>query len=304
MKHLSNVDPEAALNALSEEPGQVESTEPVSVDDQPDPSALEAKQEDAPTPEETKATAQAIADLSKFQKVTIDGKELSIDDLKKSMLRQDDYTRKTQEVAKERKYYDNLQIDLSAVRQNPSLAADFKRVYPAKFHQYLDLILQKDAAEAEQKGQASQLPPEVMQKLEKYDQMFGTLEQKAQQEQVNAIDAKLQTIEGNLSKKFPYADTVFAYTLAQEAKAKWEQENGQPMPPEILDEKFLEPFFKASHNHQEATFKKWQKEQVTKARSSHKEASDIGRGGGTPGEAPNKLKLKDVAEYFLSNNEP
>lgn len=305
MKHLNDLQNEA-LNAIDNDGAGTDAPTDQSVadDGQPDPADLEAKAQSSDSPKEAKTPAEAVADLSKFQKVTIDGREMSLEDLKKSLMRQDDYSRKTAEIARERKYMANLQTDLNTVRANPGLAAEFKKIYPQQYHNYLDFVLAKDAqSQSTSKGQAQALPQDVLERFQKYDSVIGNFEQKLYEDQAKALDAQLQTIEQKLQQKYPHADAVFAYSLAQEAKAQWEAQNGQKLPPDALNEQFLEPFFKKSSEYQEAMFSKWQKEKATKARSVNAAASDTGKGGGTPGSAPQKLKLKDVQQYILDSGE-
>ena len=69
-----------------------------------------------------------IPDLEKLAKFRYKGKTLTLDDLQKMGMMQNDYQKKTQELAKERKYWDNLDSDLGNVRDNPKLANEFKKL--------------------------------------------------------------------------------------------------------------------------------------------------------------------------------
>src|SRR3954464_16064772 len=82
-----------------------------------------------------------MVDLESLEKFRYAGREMTPKELQQAVMLQSDYTRKTQQLAEERKYYDNLSADLSAVAQNPQLAAKFKEVYPEKFHDYLAYVL-------------------------------------------------------------------------------------------------------------------------------------------------------------------
>src|SRR3990167_2821971 len=81
-----------------------------------------------------------IPELDKFERVKWEGKDWSLKDLKNSVLMHSDYSRKTQEISEERKFYDNLRYDLDAIRKNPDLESKFKELYPEKFHSYLDYV--------------------------------------------------------------------------------------------------------------------------------------------------------------------
>jgi hypothetical protein len=295
--HLNNEGGEPAENT--------ENNSQVSDDGQPDPSTLEQDSSSQVEAQggKTPAEAQAIADLSKFKEVTINGQKMSIEDLQKSIMRQNDYTRKTQELAKQRqeveKYESNIWADLEKVKRDPRLATEFKRLYPAKYHTALRFVQQggdPQQAQAAQQG----LPPELEERFNRYDQFINETTQEKVQAEQQALEANLQSFETNLLKKYPKADPIAAYTFAENAKARFEQENGRPMTAKDLNEKFMEPHFKASHDHQVKLFNQWQKEMAKQAQNTNRVASDTGRGGGTPGGAPSKMRLKDVADHILS----
>ena len=283
-----------------------------SPDEHPDPATLDASAGDDPAPQndrapetqQTTAQAEAYADLSKFQKVKIDGKEMSIEDLKKSLMRQDDYTRKTQEAAK---YSKNLRYDLETVRGNPQALAEFKKIYPKEYHAVAELMLQglsaNQAIQTQQTGQQS-LPPELMERLDKTEAFLSEYQQEKLRAEEQALNANLEAIEGRMVKKYPYADSITAYTLAEQAREKFEKETGEKMTAQMMNDQFLEPFFKVAHENQVKLFQRYQKEAAKQARANHERGSDIGRGGGTPGSAPEKLRMKDVADYVLGQQEP
>lgn len=287
-----------------------------SSDEHPDPSTQDASEGDHPAPQNdqaqeaqqtpaAQAQAEAYADLSKFQKVKIDGREMSIEDLKKSLMRQDDYTRKTQEAAK---YSKNLRTDLETVRGNPAALAEFKRIYPKEYHGVAELMLQgftpnQAIQQQAQPGQQS-LPPELAERLDKHEQFLAEWQQEKLRAEEQALNANLEAIEGRMTKKYPYADSITAYTLAEQAREKFERESGDKMTPQMMTEQFLEPFFKIAHENQVKLFQRYQKEAAKQARANHERGSDIGRGGGTPGATPEKLKLKDVADYIMGSQEP
>lgn len=252
---------------------------------------------------EKKGAVEAVADLSKFSKVKLDDRELTLDELKNGWMMQSDYTKKTQEIAKERKYYDNLEADLRNVKDDPSLIGQFKKVYPEKFHRYLDFVgSANQAAKSATKG----LDPDIESRLGKYDELLekvNSFENTLQANEAKALEASLEVAEKNLAVKYPYADSVYAYTLAQEARNRWEKENGRRMSKEQINEQWMEPFFKKAHEYQTGLFKKYQEEQVKKVKQTNKAASDVGRGGGVPGQAPAKIKLKDVSDYILNSEE-
>jgi hypothetical protein len=87
---------------------------------------------------ETPEAAPELVDLDTMDKFKFGGREWTPKELEAAYMRQQDYSRKTQEIAQERKYYDNLPYDLDMVKNNPALVNQFKQVYPAKFHSWID----------------------------------------------------------------------------------------------------------------------------------------------------------------------
>jgi hypothetical protein len=264
---------------------------------------IEEKLESADTPDqapkETEAPeqvakdktpdAEAVFDLSKAQKVRFEGKDWTPEEIKKHLMRQEDYTRKTQAIAEERKYFDNLTADLESVKRNPALISEFKRIYPEKYHRFVDVLGLTE--KKEEPGQKPAVPQEYLERIERIEQTFT-------QREKEAFNAKLEVIEQGLQKKFSYANLTDVYGAAD----TFFKENG--IQPNQVDEKMLEPFFKASHEYNVSQFKKWQEEQLKTTREVNKSASDIGRGGGTPGQAPKKYRrLEDVADDIIASGE-
>ena len=83
-----------------------------------DPDTEDSESEDGADPDEAEDQPQEIV-------VDIDGKPVTVDELKKGYLRQSDYTRKTQQVAEERKA---LEAELSSIRAERS---QYEQLLPA-----------------------------------------------------------------------------------------------------------------------------------------------------------------------------
>jgi hypothetical protein len=81
------------------------------MDDLPEDSIehTEAQVEDEPATEE-------VVDAPEEQFVDIDGNQVSLTEIRNSYLRQQDYTRKTQEIAEQRKHYQANQRDINELR--------------------------------------------------------------------------------------------------------------------------------------------------------------------------------------------
>jgi hypothetical protein len=84
---------------------------------------------------------QEMIELESLDKFKFRGKEWTPEEIDKAMLLQADYTRKTQAISAESKFIDNLDADLRAVRSNPDLTSEFKKLYPEKYHKFLDVVM-------------------------------------------------------------------------------------------------------------------------------------------------------------------
>lgn len=255
-----------------------------------------APQQQAQEKAET-TTAQQLLDLDKTEKFLFKGKEMTRDELEKAYMRQQDYTKKTQALADERKFIDNLSVDLKAVKSNPALVAEFKKVYPEKYHAYLDVVL--DQAAQQQQPQAA-VPPEILQRLEQHEQMLTAVQEERQKAEEAKIDAQLETYEQKFTKKYPLADVGSVYHALEAHVRKMRQED-ETYGIKNLDEKTIEHFYKQANEYFEKRFNEWNQNKLKNIRDVNERASDIPKGGGIPGEAPRKMSLKDVADHIIGS---
>ncbi len=297
MQHLAGLADQAA-NAEDVNTAQDQSdSKSASADSAPE---IETKQTETQTPD-----AQIeLPDLAKFAKFKFEGKEMTFDELKKAYMRHSDYTKKTQELAQERKYMDNLSADLEAVRRNPSLLVDFKRVYPEKYHTYLDYVLRRDEAQRQeqQQPQTQELPREVLERLARHEQVIESFQQKELEAEQARIEAHFDSLEKKFTSKYPQAELGQVYHLLQTYVNNQRQEN-----PDFgfkdISEKEVEAIYKQTHEYFEGKFKSWNEAQVKRVKEANKMASDIPRGGTAPLEGRKPMKLKDVADHILNGEQ-
>lgn len=96
--------------------------------------ALKAEQENQPKVEETQVQTveqpipEVVEDVKVVEptKIEIDGKEITIEELKNGYLRQSDYTKKTQQVSNQRKESEEAIKFYEYLKQNPEAAATLK----------------------------------------------------------------------------------------------------------------------------------------------------------------------------------
>jgi len=240
---------------------------------------------------------QEILDLDGVAKLKYQGEELTPEQLSKRMMMEKDYRKKTAEVAREREYSANLKADLAKVKRDPALADEFRRLYPEKFHDYLDLVLEQAAAqEAKDNTQSQQadLSPAVakqiqdlQKRLDHYERGIGEKEHAAK---VQTIQAELDTLFKGYEKKYDFAIEESVLTKAEALIAK-----GYQMTPAAW-----ERLWKASHEQNMSKAQKWSESRTKAQLQANQEGGDIGRGGGTPSAGRRKMSLSDATEHMIS----
>lgn len=229
--------------------------------------------------------AQAIAELDKMDKFKFQGREWTPKDLERAILRQQDYTKKTQELAEERKFYENLYADLNFVKSNPQHATDFIKTYPEKFHPYLKAVLneaQQSQAQGQQQMQAQrpQIDVDLMSRLHKLESTLTEQEVAKNTEHINNTISRLE-------KKYP--DAVSEMVIARVYEAY-----NQGVKP---DDQIWEDTFKAVDQQMKDLVKARYGELVKKQTQVNAKARDVDPGGGTVGRAPKKFgSLKEATE--------
>lgn len=245
--------------------------------------------------------AAPITELDKLEKFKFENQEYTPQELKKAILRQADYTRKTQEFSQERRFYDNLSADLKHVRANPALAQEFKRVYPEKFHQYLEYISGSPAGTTPQAPQ-----PEMMGSKNQYAQIdpqylarFERLENTIFEKEVQTIETSLEAQEKEFTTKYPWADVENVYSKAQ---AILDKNSTLPKEDHVnLDKTTWEQLYKADHEKNKLRADNYYKDNINKQKQAGFKAKDSGLGGGSPGSSPKKYKtIKEATEAALA----
>lgn len=251
---------------------------------------------------------QSIAELEKLERFKFNGQEYTPKDLEKSILRQQDYTKKMQEVSEQRKEYEaelkhreyraNLKADIGHVLKDPSLAEAFKKTYPEEYHIVLENLLAK-TQQQEAKPESVKLPPEILEKLENHDKTLNEFKAKAYETERQAVDATLDSFETKFTEKYPYSKSVLGQVYgALETYASQNKINDIRKIPESV----FEHIYKGAHEQMEKLAEQINEQRVKKQMNASQEGQDIGKGGGTPGEAPKKIRLRDVADHMLQES--
>ncbi len=301
---------EEARQQIQEQfPSNSETPAPDTQETAPESPTVEAGAEKQPE------TPQEIADLAKLQKFLLDGKEYTVEELKKERMRLQDYTRKTQELAEERrkhqesaKYETNLPKDLEVLWEQPWRAEEFRKLYPSGFHHLADRIErlykanpgQWSTSEArEDRGQTDQRDSQVdiEQLIErKVSERLKPLEEKEAREQEKLYLAEMDATETRLMQKYKFANKAEVYALA-EYLSNGDENNPEGKELEAAD---WEKIFKDSHERQVAMIKQAQSENFNQQKAANQKLKDVASGGGVPGEAPVVPKnLKEAKDMFL-----
>lgn len=242
-----------------------------------------------PTSKEEAATIYELEKLSKFK---YQGQELTPKDLEAMILRQKDYTQKTQALSKEReslqseqKFYENLYHDLNNVKNNPELANEFIKVYPEKFHTYLKQVLGQNEQTQNAQNQKPQFDVDTAARLQKLEAFYYEQEVAKNTQEINATVDKL-------SQKYSDALPELAISRVYEAYNR-----GEKITPEVW-----ENAFKTADAEMKNLIKTKYGDLVKKQTEANNKSRDVDSGGGTVGRAPQKFKsLADVTKYAVKD---
>lgn len=243
-------------------------------------------------------TEQVISELEKMGKFKFQGKEWTPKDLEKAILRQQDYTKKTQALSKDkesveqdRKFYENLYYDLQRVASNPNeWAAKFIQVYPEKFHGYLKQILgqsnqTQNSQQQQTQNQQAPLDVETMSRLNKLEKFYNDQETSKNTQEINS-QVEL------LSKKYPDAIPEMVIGRIYDAINRGVQ----------YDKAMWEQTFEAVDKQMKDLVKSRYGDLVKKQTEANKKAADVSSGGGAVGRAPPKFNsLKDVTNFAIND---
>lgn len=232
--------------------------------------------------QEQTAEAAQVIELDSVPKFKFAGKEWTPKDFQGAYMMQADYTRKTQALAEERKYYENLNADLDAVKQNPSLAEQFKAVYPEKFHQFLGYVAPAAPA-AEKKESTPGIDPQFMER-------FSRVEKELHDRKVQAAEAELDALSTKFSKQYPLADEEIVLARAQALVDRGEK----------LTQTVWDGLWKGSHEKNQKVFEQRYSAQVKEQKTANSKGKDASAGGGMPGQAPKTPRtIKEASELAL-----
>jgi hypothetical protein len=270
-----------------------------------DPVAPEATPGQEASASEEAKQLEAVADLSKFKKILLDGQELTLDDLKKQRMLEADYRRKTAAHAEERRRFEqestfavNFPKDLELVMQQPWMAQEFYNVYPPEYHaqvKWLEQMYRRNPALWAQ-DQGSQVQSDNSQDVksvveELINERLKPFEEKERQAQVQTNLAKIDAIETRLSQKYDEAVKAEVYMAAEYLSDKTGRE---------LSDADWEKIYKDSHERNQKARKERNAKEAQQQKVANSKLRDVASGGGVPGEAPVVAKsIKEATKHFF-----
>lgn len=250
----------------------------------------------------TENTQDDIVDLDSLERFKLNGEVVTKEELGKMAMRQSDYTRKTQEIAEERKYVSNLGADIQTLASNnfdPQLVEKFKEIYPEKYHGAIQYFLNNSKQE-----RAEGTPDDVEQKVKQlFEKQFGphlkdlqSFKQEAYEQKVEAESKWLDNQFDTLSKKYPYADdeVVNSKLIAEIEKARQDGRKYE------ISEGVLEKIFKADNERLKKKFEHIGNSQAKSQLEVNKDAFDTGKGGSPVGEGRKRMSLGEATENAIN----
>lgn len=236
--------------------------------------------------------APSVTELDALEKFKFQGEEYTPETLRSAVLRQSDYTKKTQEITAERKFYENLDADLDRVLENPALTGQFRKIYPPKFHRYLERLTATANRDDGQEGKQQPDPNED--RIAKLEARLAKQDEATELREAEIVNKELDSKFATLSQKYPYAntDSIEAAVLGILQKDKDYQ----------FTEATWDRLFKQDHAKNEKHFKTLYEKQIKEQLERGKKGADSPAGGAAPGRAPARAKtFAEATEMMIKD---
>ncbi len=232
----------------------------------------------APAPEA--ASAPSMTELDGLSEFTFQGEKYTPDQLHKMFTEHKTFGEQAKNYSQYKKFDDNLETDLDSILQDPRLAERFKQVYPQKYHGIVDRLLRDQRQATNPPTAQPALPKEFMNEFGQVKERLKFFEERAHQAEVTAASAKLDSILPPIFKKYSMAIEDQVYSRAENLLSQ-----GQKLT-DATWERLARESHDAAQKRADLFYGDKLKTQLDKGRSGR----DVGPGGSTPGQAPNKPK--------------
>lgn len=255
----------------------------------------------AETPQETPSTE--TSGQSEYQSLDPNAKykhedlEFTASELRSMVMRQQDYTRKTQEIAEERKFHSALQADIENVRRDPRLVAEFKRIYPQKYHSYLKYASSGSQTPSNE-TQATQNPKELLEQMLQEHPVIQELNNM----KLSQAEKEVNEAFGKYNQQYPLADdrvvAAFAEQLMIQKQQMAYQTGDDPNKIKITDGEWNK-LFKFASDDQEKRFNTHYKTKFEKQKEASKSLKETPAGGVPPGHRPREARtIREATQMF------
>lgn len=237
------------------------------------------------TQQDSAKTEQPV-DLDSLERFRYGGREWTKKELQSAIMRQEDYTAKTQSLSQERKFAENFAFDAAQVMRDPSLFQKFSEIYPKKYVESLQLALGEQLQKAQEKTQATSqaVDPQLEARLKKIESFRETYEKQTHEAQVKANEAQIDQFIKDFSPKYPLADEQLVLARAEVLLQKGA---------DLTQKSTWEKIYKDVHQMHEKKFNEFYKTRFQNQTVANSKSKDAASGGGIPGQAPPRT-IKEV----------
>lgn len=249
-----------------------------------------------------------LLDLDKHERVRFKGREYSVQELRDSFLRHEDYTRKVQQTQEVAKYARAFEEDLDVLRQDPSRLGEFKQAYakaPKSYIRAAEKLVESltakgagtsQAYQPETPSQKAALDPEIQRQLEDLIDFKQNFETRLTEANIKRDEETLNGWFDEFKNKFPEADAEVVNHRAYMQAIQRESEG------KTLTKADVEKLFKADHDAREARFTERVRALNTKQKAVAKKGQDVGAGGGVPASPSHKPKTFKEATALMEKD--
>lgn len=258
------------------------------------------------TPEEGLSQIQELEKLEKFR---FQGRDYTAKELEKEILFQKDWTKKSQQLAQEKKEFEsarkavqeeqkfesNLKADLDFIKANPQHAAKFLEVYPAKYHQALQQVMSEINGQQQQSHNQQKTPSYETLALQRE---VGELRSYHNESKITVETQRIEGMIKSLESKYPDAITEMAIGRVYSAWDKMVKESGNESVK--IPDQVWEDTFKSVASEMKQLVKTKYSANVKQQLQANSKAKGTPSGGANVGRAPQKFKnLRDVTNNAI-----
>lgn len=242
-------------------------------------------------PEQTQEMPQ-IADLDGMSKWSFQGKEYTPEEWHEIFTGYQTLSKQAKTWEEKSKFESSFEVDLQTVLKDPTRAQEFKAVYPKSYHSILDKLLEKPAPASAQSTPAQpSLPKEFLSEFEQLKERLSFHEKRAYDAEVQAADARLNSVLPPLFKKFEMANEEQVYARAEALLQK-----GQ-----TLTDKTWERLVRESHEQIQKKADQVYSAKIKKQTEVGQRSADSGPGGAAPGQAPKRRSFDEATEAMIAH---